>query len=560
MYYQFFNLSEPPFSIAPNPRFLYMSPRHQEALAHLLFGIGEGGGFIALTGEVGTGKTTLCRRLLEQLPENVEAALLLNPHLNSVELLASLCDELRITYPPETTSLKILVDTLNSHLLASHADGHRTVVIIDEAQNLSYGVLEQIRLLTNLETAQTKLLQIILVGQPELNGLLNQQNLRQLSQRITARYHLGALNQSETRAYIDHRLRICGCEEPLFSNRSIKLIHRRSGGIPRLINVISDRALLGAYTQGSNKVTPAFIRKASSEVLPTQQQRPQYFAIAAASVLLTAIASFFLFNSSVYRNDPPAQMPAKQKLNNETEQQASAKIPLQSQPNPVTPIKQPVKQPAAEIKPHFLDYLEDPSLTMENAFRQLFNLWQIDITASHGIPCADAAKQELSCFAHRGHWSLIDLFDRPVILEFPLRSGSKRHVTLVSIKEDQAILSLNGKRVTFSIPEILPYWNGFYLLLWKPRYQDAMLLTPGITHPAVGWVRSILNPGIDTLPRTQNVDYFDETLKQKVMEFQNWNGLKPDGFVGPQTLIILDNLRKTPGIPTLNDTTVDSKS
>ncbi len=560
MYYKFFNFSEPPFSIAPNPRFLYMSPLHQEALAHLLFGINEGGGFIALTGEVGTGKTTLCRSLLEQLPENVEAALLLNPHLNSIELLASLCDELRIAYPPETTSLKILVDSLNSYLLDSHANGHRTVVIIDEAQNLSYGVLEQIRLLTNLETAQTKLLQIILVGQPELNEMLNKQNLRQLSQRITARYHLGALNQSETKAYIDHRLSICGSKEQLFSNKCIKLIHRRSGGIPRLINVICDRSLLGAYTQGSKKVTPAFIRKASNEVLPTQQ-RPKYFYIVAVPLLLTAIAitSFFFFSSSVERNVPPEKLVTQQKLKDKkkhNEHKVATKISRRTQPEPITPLP----KPKTNIKPKFIDYLEDTNLTMENAFRELFNRWKIDSKESHGIPCADASKQGLSCFAHRGQWSVLGLFNRPVILEFPLKSGGKRYLTLASIKGDQATMSLNGKHVTFSVADILPNWNGFYLLLWKPKYPDATLLIPGITHPAVGWIRKTLNRGTDILPDAQKVDYFDETLRQKVMEFQTWNGLKPDGIAGPKTLIILDNLHKKPGIPTLNDTTINSKS
>lgn len=250
MYTHYFGLTERPFSLAPNPRYLFMSPRHQEALAHLLYGTGESGGFVALTGEVGTGKTTLCHCLLEQLPDDIDIALILNPRMNSVELLASLCDELRIAYPPNTQSLKVLVDGLNKHLLSAHAKGHRTVVVIDEAQNLSFDVLEQIRLLTNLETSRTKLLHIILVGQPELNRLLAQKNLRQLNQRITARYYLEPLSFNETRAYIHHRLAVSGGDSRLFTHAAVRRIYRYSGGIPRLINNICDRALLGAYSRG----------------------------------------------------------------------------------------------------------------------------------------------------------------------------------------------------------------------------------------------------------------------------------------------------------------------
>lgn len=249
MYTQYFQFTEQPFSIAPNPRFLFMSPRHQEGFAHLLYGIGQGGGFVALTGEVGTGKTTLCHCLLQQLPEDVDIALILNPRVNPVELLAALCDELQIAYPAKTLRLKLMVDIINKYLLAAYARGRRTVVMIDEAQNLSFDVLEQVRLLTNLETSQTKLLQIILVGQPELTALLAKDDLRQLAQRITARYHLKALSFKETAEYIRHRLLVAGCGTQLFNNSAVRTIYRRSGGIPRLINTICDRALLGASGQ-----------------------------------------------------------------------------------------------------------------------------------------------------------------------------------------------------------------------------------------------------------------------------------------------------------------------
>jgi general secretion pathway protein A len=261
MYTQHFRLSEPPFSIAPNPRYLYLSPQHREALAHLLYGIGVGGGFVVLSGEVGTGKTTLCRALLDQLPEDVEIALIFNPRLNSRELLAGICDELHIPYSGPKASLKQLIDALNRHLLDAHARGRRVIVLIDEAQNLRFDVLEQVRLLTNLETNQTKLLQIILVGQPELNQILDRPNLRQLAQRITARYHLNPLSLTATRDYIRHRMTVAGGSERVFSGNAIRAIHRQARGIPRLINVIADRALLGAYTLGKLRVSAPTARR-----------------------------------------------------------------------------------------------------------------------------------------------------------------------------------------------------------------------------------------------------------------------------------------------------------
>jgi general secretion pathway protein A len=230
-----------------------MSARHRDALAHLLYGVGAGGGFILLTGEVGTGKTTLNRCLLEQLPHDTDIAIILNPALNAMELLATACDELGISYDTDNHTLKTLTDKLHSYLLENHARGRKTVLLIDEAQHLDFEVLEQIRLLTNLETHSEKLLQIILIGQPELSQMLAQPQLRQLNQRITARYNLEPLNQEETGAYIHHRLQVAGmpADRVIFPPRVVRGIYRRTRGIPRLINVLCDRILLGAY--GRNK-------------------------------------------------------------------------------------------------------------------------------------------------------------------------------------------------------------------------------------------------------------------------------------------------------------------
>src|SRR6056297_1453105 len=300
MYHQYFGLSEAPFSIAVNPRYLFMSPRHRDALAHLLYGVGAGGGFILLTGEVGTGKTTINRCLLEQLPQDTDIAIILNPALNALELLASVCDEFGIDYPhgsaQDRPTLKMLTDRLHRFLLDNHARGRKTVLLIDEAQHLSFPVLEQIRLLTNLETDSEKLLHIILIGQPELAVMLQRPELRQLNQRVTARYNLEPLSLPETGAYIRHRLQVAGLGPgtELFPPGVVRAIHRHSHGVPRLINLLCDRTLLGAYGQEAPRVDKRMLRKALGEVtgeLPPRRgaRVPAYAAFALAVLAFFAL-------------------------------------------------------------------------------------------------------------------------------------------------------------------------------------------------------------------------------------------------------------------------------
>ena len=265
MYLKYFGLTERPFSIAPDPNYLFMSARHKEAMAHLSYGLSQGGCFIVLTGEVGPGKTTLCRNLLSDLPDNVDVALILNANINELELLQTICDELKIEYRPDD-SQKQLLDQINAHLMATFAENRHTVLIIDEAQLLSRDVLEKIRLLTNLETTKSKLLQIILIGQPELNDLLGRNDLRQLAQRVTARYHLGALDRSETAHYVNFRLSVAGCKQPIFSKQAVSKLHRLTGGIPRKMNVLADHALLSAYSKTLSMVDSKCVKQAANEV------------------------------------------------------------------------------------------------------------------------------------------------------------------------------------------------------------------------------------------------------------------------------------------------------
>lgn len=291
MYRQYFDLTDAPFSIAPDPRYLFLSDKHREALGHLIYGVGDQGGFVLLTGEVGTGKTTVCRSLLQQIPENTDVAYIINPKQSINQLLQSICSELHINYERGRTS-RDLIDDLNKYLLDTHAAGRNTILIIDEAQNLTVDVLEQLRLLTNLETNEKKLLQLVLLGQPELNDLLAKPELRQLAQRITARFHLGPLSKSEVAQYIAHRLSIAGCRDELFSRGAVTTVFKFSRGIPRLINQICDRSLLGVYATNSDLVTENIAKKSSKEIflntglMPKKKWLPVIVALLLGILLL----------------------------------------------------------------------------------------------------------------------------------------------------------------------------------------------------------------------------------------------------------------------------------
>src|SRR5690348_10254978 len=314
MYLEYYGLREPPFSITPDPRYVFLSERHRDALAHLLYGIGKGGsgGFVQLTGEVGTGKTTLCRLLLEQLPENTRVALVLNPKLSPVELLETICEELKLDIADKRGSLKGLVDTLNAYLLDAYAQGLRVVLIADEAQELSIESLEQVRLLTNLETPTQKLLQVILLGQPELRDKLHQAELRQLAQRITARYHLTPLDRGETEAYVRHRLAVAGAARSPFSRLGLRALYQRSGGIPRLINVIADRALMAGFAREQDSIGERLVDRAADETLPGtarywMHRYGRWAAVAAAIVLALGAWTYFQWQPAPPAAVTPAQ-------------------------------------------------------------------------------------------------------------------------------------------------------------------------------------------------------------------------------------------------------------
>lgn len=494
---------------------MFMSERHQEGLAHLLYGIDRGGGFVALTGEVGTGKTTLCHCLLQQLPENIDIALILNPKLNAIELLATICDELGIAH--EAMTAKSLIDAINRYLLAAYANGRRTVLLIDEAQNLSLEVLEQIRLLTNLETSKAKLLQIILVGQPKLNAMLARRELRQLNQRITARYHLLPLSFDETKAYIQHRLRVCRGSHRLFSAAAIRQVYRYSAGVPRLINILCDRALLGAYATNTGRITPAIVNRSARETLGLQRWLPRFsVSIAACLVLLGGIAGFY-----AWRHGLPA-MPSAKPLT----------IPAAPAPQPLA------AQPESAV---FRDWLERSAPAFEAALGELLLIWGVSLPAEGMADCHQVAVSGLHCLAGKGNWKDVLDLDRPVLLEFADAQGRKRFLPIQGVEQDQALVQ-SGGAMRFPLADVLADWGGNYLLLWRSPRPGAADIGVGQKSAEVLWLREKLGQVMVLPPAETAPDYFDVTLKQQLIQFQRRQGLAADGVAGAKTLIELDNL------------------
>ena len=553
MYTQHFRLSEPPFSIAPNPRYLYLSPQHREALAHLLYGIGVGGGFVVLSGEVGTGKTTLCRALLDQLPEDVEIALIFNPRLNSRELLAGICDELHIPYSGPKASLKQLIDALNRHLLDAHARGRRVIVLIDEAQNLRFDVLEQVRLLTNLETNQTKLLQIILVGQPELNQILDRPNLRQLAQRITARYHLNPLSLTATRDYIRHRMTVAGGSERVFSGNAIRAIHRQARGIPRLINVIADRALLGAYTLGKLRVSAPTARRAGRELRTSARGRWGWWLACVLGLAAVGLAAAWRLNAlpalldrvadAITIESSPEQHPG------EKPRAGSSADPAGAAKTPATAAQAPPEsdQPATPPAPVFAEWIARSEFQRGGALSSLLALWSLTVPEGSADPCVWASTQGLRCQTLQGPWSRIGSLNLPAMLEFVTAGGERRYAALIRRHDRQLELANGNVSARFDLGDVLSLWTGAALTVWKPPMAESVKLRLGETAPIVGRIRQQL--GLGATPGAENL--YDEGLMTRIMEFQNAHGLKADGIVGAMTLFHLQAAGADSGIPRL---------
>ncbi|MEL6868916.1 MAG: AAA family ATPase [Pseudomonadota bacterium] len=553
MYLEFFGLHERPFTITPDPRYLFMSERHAEALAHLIYGVTESDGFIVLTGEVGTGKTTLVRSLLQKMPDAADVALILNPQLNAIEFLRAIIQELGITPPQDMDSARALTEALNDHLLDAHTRGRRTIAVVDEAQNLSAEVLEQIRLLTNLETTRDKLLQIVLIGQPELRELLARNDLRQLSQRVTARYHLLPLNVDEAAQYLDHRLAVAGALQPILGNGAKKRIHTLAHGIPRLMNLIADRALLGAWSREQKTVDKSMVDAAAEEVFGKPMVKrmkakpwPQWatIGIAAALVLATIAVSVQQFSA-----DPAPVVPVQAAI-------AERRAAIEPAPQTLPPVQAQIETvPTEPPRPSLNDWLvvnRDKTGTTDS-FATLFEQWSLTYNPLLGNPCEQARTQQLRCVADSGALAGLLLFDRPAIMTLRDLAGEAHQVVLTAFADNDVTLRVADASITLPAAELVPLWFGEYLLLWRPPNNRVVTLRPGSRGENVLWLRQSLTAilGRDIPP--QDSRRYDDEMVAFVREYQRARRLTVDGVVGPRTqmMIIADlGMADTPRLQT----------
>ncbi|MES2355008.1 MAG: AAA family ATPase [Pseudomonadota bacterium] len=525
MYKDYFAFSEQPFSIVPDARYLYMSGRHREALAHLLYGVEADGGFVLLTGDIGTGKTTVCRCLLENLPANCDVAFIYNPKLTVEELLATICEEFGIKSHFVEGGTKHLIDAINAFLLEQHARQRKALLIIDEAQNLSVHVLEQLRLLTNLETNQRKLLQIILLGQPELEDMLASNALRQLAQRIVARYHLGPLSRQEVTAYVSHRLTVAGSGRKLFSPYSLWRIYQLSKGVPRVINLLCDRALLGAYVQGKNYVNGRTVNKAAGEVLGRKNRRISLrrifaWSVAGAAALggtaVLAIAYYHQVNQSAFvAGTVPPKIAAV----------SATTIDV------VPTVDETLKWPEGLAK----------SESQSQSMTVLFGLWKLNYRVNGGQPlCLQAAKQGLSCLSGRGKLEDLRSLDLPAILQLSDSQGEVFHAALTALDEKTAMVVIgDGMLKEISLPVLTRRWQGAYTVLWRapPNYDKPLRI--GAKGEPVAWLRRQLAKVNGSNAKVSDRTSFDEGLYGQVKEFQMAEGLPSTGIAGPLTLVHL---------------------
>ncbi|WP_168204118.1 AAA family ATPase [Aliikangiella coralliicola] len=543
-----------------------MSNRYREALTHLNYGVQEGGGFVLLTGEVGTGKTTVCRCLLQQLPDNTRLAFVLNPKLNSLELLATICDELKIEYPENCQSLKILTDKLSEYLLDCYRRDLIVVVMIDEAQNLESEVLEQIRLLTNLETNQKKLLQIILVGQPELQEKLAQRELRQLAQRITARYHLRPLNLKETIAYVLHRTRIAGSHQVLFSRSSIEYLHAKTQGIPRLINTICERALLGAASRKKGRVDKRIMSQAVKEIMgepiiPEKEKRNMFVWVkaTAAIVLLLSVAGFSYWvghidNRQVDNGKSVTSietLPSSRNIS--ADEQGDNGVSKSMSVDGETSNRQIAKVESTSLASQsLLEKLIGDQLWDNNgrwSFQQLLSLWQIEYSpVKDGDACEFAAEYGLKCNHSNGQWQQLRRLNRPALLKFSAGLQGEFWGILKRLQGFEAIVVFGNKESKISLSELSTIWTGEFILLWQAPEGYLGDIKFGDRGEAVYWLSQSLNWLNQSSKNPQ--DIFDDKLKQQLTAYQSQRNIDADGIAGMQTILKI-NAEILVGIPLL---------
>jgi len=610
VYLEYFGLAERPFSIAPDPHYLYMSARHKEAMAHLTYGLSQGGCFIVLTGEVGTGKTTLCRNLLGDLPDDVDVALILNANINEQELLQTVCDELKISYQ-ENDSQKQLLDKINAHLLSGFAENRQTVLIIDEAQLLSRDVLEQIRLLTNLETTKSKLLQIILIGQPELNDLLSRNDLRQLAQRVTARYHLGALDRSEIEDYVNFRLNVAGCRKPLFTKQALGQLHRSTEGIPRRINVLADHALLSAYSKTDLVVDAKSVKGATKEVFIQSSKSIKTVPMAyrwtaglialftvnallwwwfighkagddVSNAELVAIENSAVTGEPVQQNDDPAlTISGGDSLAPEPSVIASSSGGITTiikssdiTPGTVVIADEPLDEselfiqqsvPIDQAPPRVFSYDASSELgqTLEGsadltgriaAFRALGAAWDVDLPSQLIQPACDILKSNgVECLAVSS-WAQLQRYNRPTILVLD-QNNSLHRVIVFKIDQDSAQVLVGENVLDVSVSELQSRWTNNGVTFWRPSAVGRNFLQQGDQSSQLPSLRELFNQALLRLNMSGLDDLasntFDLGMAQAVFRLQTRYSIVADSKIGSETYLLLNEVLSPEETPVL---------
>jgi len=538
IYLQHFALKREPFSIVPDPDFLYPSQQHRQAVAHLKYGLDREGGFILLTGEVGTGKTTLTRTMLQRIPAHVRVAYVLNSKLNETDLLASICDELAIGLPTSKnlSFSKTCIDALNQDLLASHAKGQKTLIVIEEAQNLSADVLETLRLLSNLETNTHKLLHILLVGQPELLEILGQKGLRQLNQRVVSRFHLLPLDQSELSNYINHRLHHAGAAGPIFDQSCSKVLFRLTKGVPRLINLICHQSLLAAYSLGVKNVSPALVKDASVEILsgldngePNRSNTP---LIAGLSVVLILVSVFvFLPRNTI---DSWRELIALNESANYDDLLIIEDLATDL-----------VEQNISLLTATEEEVIDLVSTDTSNPLVNLLAVWSIEssevystevfsgIAATFGLQSENVTKA--------APW-MLNAIDRPGLVVLDEGDGLLKSYLLAQLNEDSVTLITKDGEIYFDLEQFLNRWTGSFLYLWRPHKGIDLLMQDGIDKLAMHWLQEKLSLGGDGIEKVITGGRYTEAVKDQVIEFQRRYNLDADGIVGRQTLMRLNEL------------------
>ena len=536
IYLQHFGLKREPFSIVPDPGFLYPSNHHRQAVAHLKYGLDREGGFILLTGEVGTGKTTLTRTMLQRMPPHIRVAYVLNSKLNVTDVLASICDEIGLELPTETSEFrglsfaKVCIDALNQNLLKTHAEGKKTLIVIEEAQNLSVDVLEALRLLSNLETNTRKLLHILLVGQPELLDTLAEKELRQLNQRVISRFHLLPLEKGDVANYVNHRLHRAGARDSLFDSACISVLFRLTDGVPRLINLVCQHSLLAAYSTGEKTVSSTLVKNAGTEILGTQKTKTQRKKLLVTIAPILVLVAGLIVTAVKQTVDGPAPLVGQKPVVETTLVAENAALEVKGVSIDSAP---PVVNKVPQASP-FTGLLKLWSLDTSQIYSEDEFIAQANYNGLRAVKIADANLADLQSINRPGVVWTKQYFDN--------NQGYLKGALLTGLDQANAYLQVADQVLVIPQAEFLASWSGVYLYLWQPQPSFKVLKVGDNNGQAVSWLQDQLAIINLSSERVITGGRYTKAIAQKVVRFQAEQVIKADGVVGRETIMRFNQL------------------